>query len=136
MALIALKTADRVEVIQSHCQLTLVAAEAITAGACVRIDTDGKFTNGNGTSTTENNIFGIATRTVAAGEPVTAIRRGLMDGFTFSQAYAAPIYASDTDGRLGDAAGTASKLIGMVVAGTSNLIGTSPDKILLVDINL
>ena len=48
MALIALKTADRVEVIGTPGQadqLTLTAGEAITAGATVRIDTSGNFTN-------------------------------------------------------------------------------------------
>lgn len=134
MALIALKTADRVEVVRSDIQDTLIAAEAITAGAPVRIDTAGKFTNGNGTTTTENDVYGIATRTVVAGQPLTAIKKGLMDGFTFSQAYWALIYVSDTDGRLGDAAGTASKVVGRVFPGNANVLGAAIDKILLVDL--
>lgn len=134
MANIALKTADRVEVIQSFIQLTLVAAEAVSAGSIVRIDTSGKFTNANGTTTTENRVYGVATRTVVAGEPLTAVRKGYLDGYTFSQAYDAPIFASDTDGRLADAAGTVSTVVGRVIAGTSQLLGSSPDKLLFVDL--
>lgn len=134
MALIAVATANRVEVVESIIQKTLVAAEAILAGAPVRIDTTGKFTNANGTTTTENRIYGIATRTVAAGEALTAIRKGVLDGFTFSQAYDAIIYLADTDGRLGDAAGTVSTIVGRVVPGTAQLIGSNPAKLLFVDL--
>src|SRR5690242_15515925 len=100
MADIALTTANKVEVVGAPVvQLTLVAAEAIVAGAPVRIDTNGKFTNGNGTTTTEAAIYGLATRTVAAGDALTAIRKGRMDGFVFGTgAYWAAIYVSDTDG--------------------------------------
>ena len=134
MALIALTTANKVEVVESIIQLTLPAAEAITAGAPVRIDTSGLFTPSNGTSTTEADTYGIATRTVAAGEALTAIRKGVMDGFTFSQAYSATIYVSDTDGRLGDAAGTTSKVAGKVIPATATTLGTAYDKVLFVDL--
>lgn len=133
MALIAVTTANKVHVVESIEQLTLPAAEAIVAGAIVRIDTDGKFTNGNGTSTTENRIYGVATRTVVAGQPVTAIAKGVLDGFTFSQAYDAILYASDTDGRIGDAAGTASKIIGRVIPGWAQTLGSAADKLLRVE---
>jgi len=135
MANIDLTTAGRVEIVLAWEMLPpLIAAEAITAGAPVRIDTDGKATNGNGTSTTENNVKGIATRSVVAGEAVTCMKKGLLDGFNFSQAYSAAIYVSDTDGRLGDAAGTASKIVGSVFPGNAVTLGTSPDKLLLVDL--
>lgn len=134
MANIAVATADKIEVVESIIQMTLVAAEAISAGAGVRIDTNGKFTNGNGTTTTENDLYGIATKTVAAGEALTAIRKGVLDGFTFSQAYWAVIYVSDTDGRLADAAGTASKTVGRVIPATATTIGTAFDKLLFVDL--
>lgn len=134
MALIAVATAGQVQVIESIQQMTLVAAEAILAGAIVRIDTStGKFTNGNGSSSGEARIWGVATRTVAAGEPCTAIRRGVMDGFTFSQNYDAAIYASDTDGRLGDAAGTVSLVVGRVIPIPSEPLGTSPNKVLSIE---
>jgi hypothetical protein len=134
MADIAVRTANRLEIVESIQQETLVAAEAVLAGAPVRIDTAGKFTNANGTTTTENRIYGIATRTVAAGEPVTAVRRGLLDGFTFSQAFDAIIYLSDTDGRLADAAGTVSTIVGRVMAGTATTLGTAYDKLLSVEL--
>lgn len=134
MALVALKTTDRVEVEESIIQTTLVAAEAISAGSAVRIDTSGLFTNANGTTTTENRIYGIATATVVAGQALTAIRKGVMDGFTLAGAYDAPVYLSDTDGRLDTAAGTVSTIVGRVIPGTANLLGTSPDKLLFVDL--
>ncbi len=135
MALIALTTANRVHTVESIVQATLPAAEAITAGAPVRLDTTtGKFTNANGTTAPEARVYGIATRTVAAGETVTAIQRGVVDGFNFSsQAYDATIYASDTDGRLGDAAGTVSKIIGRVIPVFTETLGTSPTKCLSVE---
>jgi len=134
MANIAVAVAGKIDIVQSHEQLTLPAVEAIVAGAPVRIEAAGKFTNGNGTDTTENNIWGIATNSAAINEPVTAVKRGLLDGFTFTQAYNAPIYVSDTDGRLGDAAGTATKLVGRVVPAWSQRLGTAADKILSVEL--
>ena len=115
-------------------QLTLKAAEAIVAGAPVRIDTTGKFTNGNGTTSTEAAIYGLATRTVVAGDALTAIRKGRMDGFVFSGAYWAAIYVSDTDGRLADAAGTVSVVAGRIIPKTGTTLGTAPDKILEVNL--
>lgn len=134
MALIAVATANKISVVESIHQMTLPATEAILAGSPVRIHTDGKFTNAKGTDTTENDVWGIATVTAAAGEPVTAVRRGVLDGFTFSQAYNAPIYISDTDGRLGDAAGTASKVVGRVIPGWAVTLGTAADKLLSVEL--
>lgn len=134
MADIAVATAGKIEVVVSIKQLTLPATEAIVAGAPVRIHTDGKFTNANGTSAGEARIYGIATRSVAAGEAVTAVRSGILDGFTFSQAYDAAIYLSDTDGRLADAAGTVSTIVGRVVPGWAQTLGTAADKLLSVEL--
>lgn len=136
MANISLVTANKVEVVESIIQMTLPAAEAITAGAPVRLDTStGKFTNANGTTTSENRVYGIATKTVAAGLPVTAIRKGVLDGYDLSSpAYDAPIYLSDTDGRLGDTAGTVSTVVGRVIPGTATTLGTAYDKLLFVDL--
>lgn len=135
MANIALKTADRVEVVESRRQHTAPALEAIEAGAPVRIDpTTGKFRNGNGTDMTEGAVYGIALRSVAAGEALTALAEGVLDGFTFSQNFNAPIFVSDTDGRLEDAAGTKAILVGRIIGGHSNLRGTTADK--LLDVNI
>ncbi|MEI7847452.1 MAG: hypothetical protein WCK35_16750 [Chloroflexota bacterium] len=137
MALIALVTAARVEVVEIFEQMTLVAAESITPGAPVRLDTTtGKFTNSNGTLAAEARTYGIAvgTHTVIAGMPITAVRRGVLDGFVFTQNYDAPIYLSDTDGRLGDAVGTVTLEVGRIIPGTSEVLGGAFAKLLLVDL--
>jgi hypothetical protein len=134
MADIAVAVAGKIDIVESIQQMTLPCTEAVVAGAPVRIHTDGKWTNANGTSTTENDLWGIATNSAAAGEPVTAVRRGVLDGFTFSQAFNAAIYVSDTDGRLADAAGTASKIVGRVIPAWSQRTGTAADKILSVEL--
>jgi hypothetical protein len=136
MADIALVTANRVHIVESIIQKTLPAAEAITAGAPVRIDTTtGRFTNANATSAAEARVFGIAQRTVAAGEGLTAIRKGTMDGFNLdAMAYDAAVHLSNTDGRLADAAGTTAAIVGRVVPGTANRISVSHDKLLFVDL--
>lgn len=135
MANIAVATAGRIHIVQSIQQLTLPTAEAIVAGAPVRIDTTtGKWTNANGTTAGEARVWGVATDSVAAGEAVTAVRRGILDGFTFTQAYDATIYVSDTDGRLGDTAGTVSTVIGRVIPGTAVATGTAYDKLLSVEL--
>jgi hypothetical protein len=135
MALIAVAVAGKIDVIKSVRQLTLPAAEAIVAGAPVRIDTtSATFTNSNGTTAPEARTWGIATVSAAANEPVTAVRRGVLDGFTFTQAYDAAIYVSDTDGRLGDAAGTVSVVAGRVIPGWAQRLGTAADKLLSVEL--
>lgn len=132
---LALKTANRVEVVESVQQLTLVASEAVTAGAPVRCNnTTGQFQNGNGSDMTEGKVYGIATKTVAAGEPLTAIRRGILDGFDLSGLnYWATVYLSDTDGRISGTAGTKAVTVGYVGAGNTQPLGSSPDKLLYVD---
>jgi len=135
MADIAVATAGKIHIVGAPVQqLTLPATEAIVAGAPVRIHTDGKWTNANGSSAGEARVWGIATASVAAGAPLTAVRRGILDGFTFSQAYDAAIFLSDTDGRLADAAGTVSTAIGRVVPGTAVTLGTAYDKLLSVEL--
>ncbi len=135
MADIALVTADRIEVVESFIQATLVAAEAIEAGGAVRIDTAGKFTGANGTTTTENRIYGIATKSVPAGMGVTAIRKGVLDGFAITgMAFDAIVYLSDTDATLADAAGTVSTVVGRVIPATATTLGTAYDKLLFVDL--
>lgn len=135
---LALDTADRVEVVQSWVQLTMPALEAIEAGAVVRLDpTTGKFRNGNGSDMTEGKLFGIALRSVAAGEALTALRRGILDGWDLSALnFGATIYASDTDGAISGTAGTKAVTVGYVVAGNAQLLGSTADKLLLVDPSL
>ena len=133
---IALVTADKVEVVESVIQMTLPAAEAITAGMAVRLDTtNGKWTKANGSGAAEARAWGVAVKTVAAGLPVTAIRKGVMDGWDLSALdYDAPVYLSDTDGRLSTVAGTTSVVMGRVIPATSVSLGTAYDKILGLEV--
>ncbi len=133
---IPLTTANKVEIVESVVQMTLPTDEAVTAGMAVRISTTtGKFTKANGTGAAEARAWGVATRTVASGQPVTAIRRGVMDGWDLSAMdYDAPVYLSDTDGRLSTVAGTTSVVIGRVIPATSTTLGTAYDKILHVEV--
>lgn len=143
---IAVTTAGRVHVVGiPQVQRTLNAAEAIVAGAPVRIVPSStgaaKFTNANasGTLTTETvsgeaQLYGIATRSVPAGQAVTAIRKGKMSGWTFEQGYGEPVWLSDTDARLSTVAGTVNILVGHIVPTTANVRGDSEDKILEIDI--
>ena len=136
MADIALVTANRVSIVESIVQMTLPAAEAITAGAIVRLDTaTGRFTNANASSAAEARVYGVAARTVVAGAPVTAVRKGVMDGFVLDAlAYDAALYASNTDGRMADAAGTTALAVGRVIPGTSSNLGVGYDKLLMIDL--
>lgn len=135
MANIALVTAARVNVVQSYRQLTYPAAEAIVAGAPIRLDTaTGRWTNGNGTTAPEARIKAIATKSVQAGEGLTGIQSGILDGFDLSAlAYDATVFVSDTDGRLADAAGTVSTVAGRVIPAFSTTLGTAADKLLEVN---
>lgn len=124
------------DILESLKQHTLPAAEDIACGAAVRMDVDnGRFTNANGSSAAEARIYGVAVRKVKAGEPVTAIRCGVVDGFDLSGLdYDQAIFLSNTDGRLGDVAGTVSVEIGRVMTVTSNTIGNPHDKVLFIDL--
>ncbi len=135
MAAIAVAVAGAIHIVESIEQMTGPTVEAVLAGAPVRIDTStGKFTNANGTSASEARVYGIADRSAAAGETITAIRKGVLDGFTFSQAYDAAIYLSDTDGTLADTAGTVSTVVGRVIPAWGTTVGTAADKLLLVNL--
>lgn len=113
-------------------QHTAPAAEAISAGSPIRLDTaTGRWTNANGTSAAEARVTHIAVRTVVAGESLTGVRGCLIGGLVLDAlAYDAPVYLSNTDGRLADAAGTTSVIIGRVVPAFAMTLGNAPDKLL------
>lgn len=117
-------------------QITRPAAEAITAGAPIRLDTsNGRWTNANGTIAAEARATHLAARTVVAGEALTGVRGCTVDGLVLDAlAYDADIFLSNTDGRLGDIAGTVSVVVGRVVPGFATTLGTAADK--LLDIRL
>lgn len=139
MASIAVTTAGRVHVVESREQMTLPAAAAILAGDTVSIDSNGKFVKGDADGAgLLSSIYGIATRSVAAGEPVTAIRRGVLSGWTWgSTAYWTSVLAADTAGEITVTAGesngaSADVAIGRVIPVWDHLIGGTPDKALLL----
>jgi len=140
IALMARAVANRaIEVVKkpSHNdQATYPAAEAIVAGAPIRLDVpSGRWTNANGTTAAEARATHIAVRTVGAGESLTGVRKCTLDGYELTaMAYDAPVYLSNTDGRLGDTAGTVSTIVGRVVPGFATTLGTPADKLLDVQL--
>jgi hypothetical protein len=119
-------------------QWTGVAGEAIaTPGPVYFHATTGRFFRSDGNAAAPaNGVFGIATHACAgAGEPLTVIRQGPMDQFDVSALnFGAKLFLSDTVGALADAAGTRSVVVGTVVPVFGTQPGTTPDKILLVEI--
>lgn len=116
-------------------QLTLPAAEAISAGQPVRLDTtSGKATLANATSAAEGRVIGIAVSTAGVGEAVTIVKRGLVDlgDALTAQTIDALVQLSDTDGTL-DVGGIPTGVynVGRVYPAFG---ATTADKVLLVDI--
>lgn len=136
MADIALvdSTAGLAESIQ---QRTSTCAVDIPARSAVKFDANGKWVLATA-STASSGVgafYGVSTntKTIKAGYPLTAVRVGLMDGFTFTQAYGAAIYLSDTPGKLADAPGGNSVRVGQVVPGWAQPIGSAADKLLSLE---
>ena len=136
MANLSLVTANKLEVVESILQFTLPTTEVVSPGHAARLDTsNGKLTKANGTTAPEARILGVTVGGVAniAGMPQTVIRKGVIDGYDLSGlAYDAPVYLSDTDGALADAAGTVSVVVGRVIPASAVNLGTALDKLLLV----
>lgn len=122
------------EVIESFEQMTLPAGGTIKAGAPVRVNSSGQFVECDGTTAGNADAYGIATKRAVVGEAVTAIKRGVLGGFVFTQAYWSNIFISDTAGVLADAAGTVSKIVGKIIPVPLHLRGGSPLKALMVNL--
>lgn len=136
MTNLALVTAGKAHVVEAETQMTLPLGESLAVGDAVRLDTStGKWTGANGSSTTENRIYGILVSKDGAGAVGTALRKGVIDGFDLSSLnYDAAVYLSDTDKKLADAAGTVSTIVGRVIPATAPVTGTAYDKLLFVDL--
>jgi hypothetical protein len=133
MATVALVTANKVEVVERIDFKSAPAAVAITAGLPIQIGSAGKWIIALGTTAAAARRTYIATRTVLAGEALTGLRQGVMDGWDLSGlAYNAPVYLSDT-GTVADAAGTVATILGYVGAGWAQPLGTAADKILEIN---
>lgn len=130
MADLAITGARPVEVVE---QFTGPLAEAATAGTYGRLNvTSGQVEKGNATSAAEARRGGILISDGVAGQAVTVVKRGIVDvGNALSAlAYDQDVYLSDTDGKLADAAGTTSVVVGKVVPGWN---ATTADKLLCVE---
>jgi hypothetical protein len=138
MANLNLVTANQVSQLEVYTdQHSAPSGEGITAGMAVRFDTTtGLWMMANATDAANSaSLFGIAVETVTAPFTVTAIRKGKMDGWDLSGLdYGDPVYLSNTDGRLADAAGTIPIIIGFVIPAFGQSRGANPDKILWVDV--
>jgi ABC-type enterobactin transport system permease subunit len=132
MATVAPTTAGRIDVVEWGQQETAPAAAAIVAGTFVRQDTSGNWIQALATSAANAKGARLALRTVASGEALTAMKNGVVSGFTISQAYNVDLFLSDT-GTLADAAGTSSVVVGRVVPGNANDLSTAHDKNVRID---
>ena len=145
MADVVLVTAGQLRVEESLEQDTKPAGVAIAAGQSVKEDaTTGRWILADASAAGTADAYGMAVKTVPAGLPVTAIRRGVVDGFNLTdQDYNEQVFLSDTAGGIGDAAGTAGGIgdtagtaggvVGRVIAVHSHRIGGVPDKLLRLD---
>lgn len=102
--------------------ITFIAASAITAGQPCYQTSAGKAAPADANAAGLQQVRGIAVNAAAAGQPVDLIVKGLLGGFTISQAYDTRIFVSDTVGALADAAGTMSVPVGRVVGLTDKAI--------------
>lgn len=137
MAELSLNNASTLRVVESLEQCTLVAGESLSPGQAVRLDTaTGRFTKANATSASEARVYGIAvgSHDIPAGYPLTAIRRGVVEGYAITSLYDAPIYLGNTDGALADAAGTVSVVVGRVLPGSAQPLGSASAKLLLINL--
>jgi hypothetical protein len=139
MASIAVTTAGLVHVVESLEQATLPAGAAILAGDTVSIDTNGAFVKGDADGAgLLGVIYGVATHSCPAGMPLTALRRGVMSGWTFgSTAYWTNVLAADTAGEITVTSsesngGSADVVIGRIIPVHDHLIGSTPTKALLL----
>lgn len=115
-------TAAQVEAIDPHYAeiFNFIAGATITQGQVVYMTTTG--TLGVADATTASGLFqarGIALNGGAAGQAISVLKRGRVAGFTVSGMNAsAPVYLSETAGKLADAApaGTGTTVVcGIVV---------------------
>jgi len=118
---------DRVNLIEhlgERAEVSVPAGAALAPGAPVRFDTDGKAVAASAAAEETADVYGLnATRGVnQANITCQIVRRGKVALYDADGAnvlagvpFGAVIYASDTAGRLADAAGTVSVPLGRVV---------------------
>lgn len=134
---------DRVRLIEhlgERAEVSVPAGAALAPGAPTRFDTNGKAVAGSAAAAGTADIYGInATRGVnQANITAQIVRRGKVALYDAAGAnvlaglaYGALVYASNTAGRLADAAGTVSVVVGRVVPFWS---ADPPEKVLELDV--
>jgi Uncharacterized conserved protein (DUF2190) len=113
---------------------SFIAGTTITIGDAVYIDANGKAQECNTGTSGHEQFRGIALDSVSAGQAVGVVVEGFIAGFDLSGlAYDAFVYAQDTNGQIGTAAGTKTVRIGRVVPTSDFDPATSkPSKLLYV----
>jgi hypothetical protein len=112
------------------------AGATITAGMVVRMNTSARLVGADGSAAGTADAIGIALKGGPAGTAISvAGANAIVDlGDALSAvAYGAPVYLSDTGtntGVMGDAAGTATRIVGWCIPAFGN---TTADKLLRVD---
>lgn len=140
MAAIALRTAGDIslDVVEKFIFDTQPAGVALNAGDLVGYDANGAFTTAGIDQASAANAriaYGIVLRKVAVGESVTAVRKGVIDGFNLDAlAYNAALYTGTGTGTVETAAGVAGRELGRVIPARGNLRGGAADKVLFVDL--
>lgn len=115
MSAITVTAAQVVELYPFKEIYSLEAAEAITKGQAVYVNSNGKAALADASAAGTLNLVAIALNSVGAGQPVSVLKAGFVAGATLTGlAYGDPVYVSDTAGGLDTAAGTVSKVIGRV----------------------
>lgn len=94
-----------------------IATEAITTGQAVYQLTTGKVGVADANAAGKQQFRGIALKTVAAGQAVSVLKQGVVEGFGIAGLNRdAALYLSDTAGALADAAGTLAVTVGRVIS--------------------
>lgn len=96
--------------------VSVVVAETVTAGQPLFFDSNGKGQLADANVAGEQQARCLTLEAGAAGQVVSCVKRGLVEGFTLtSQSFDDPIYVSDTVGKLADSVGTLTVPVGLVV---------------------
>lgn len=112
---------------------TRIANVALTAGQALAKDpTTGNMVLAQADTAPHAAAYeGLGWRNVNAGEPITVMCAGILDGFDLSALnFGDQIFLSDTAGQIQTTAGTVSKAIGEVVPGNAAVLGQPADKLL------
>jgi hypothetical protein len=116
-----------------------LAGVAINGGDACVVNSSGLavLSNSGAAGTSQFNGIAIPTKnsgySAGVGQAVELIEEGEVEGFDLSGlAYEAPVYLSDTAGKLADAAGTKSVVVGRVVPTSERDASGNPRKLLYV----